>query len=174
MERNEFVKDLQVDPNQLDLDAVTQGELFFKWAERAVEAKARVDKKKLALDITQAELQTCCREKPEKFGLVRVTEGAINAAVQIHKEYVEAYEKYLDARSDSALLDKAVMAMEMRKRMIEVLITLHGQEYFAGPSVPRDLVGAWKEYQEERGEKVQERQKKALKKRKIIRKREEE
>ena len=174
MERNEFEKDLQVDPNQLDLAAVLQGELFFKWAERAVAARAKMDRKKFALDVLQAELQTRCREKPEKFGLVKVTEGAISAAVHTHQKYLEGYEEYLDARNDSALLDKAVVAMETRKRMIEVLITLHGQQYFAGPSVPRNLVGAWKEYQEEKGEKVQGRQIKQMKKRKISRKRKEE
>ena len=132
MERNEFEKDLQIDPNELDLAAVTQGELFFKWAERAVEARGEMDRAKLTLDVKQAELQTRCREKPSKFGLVKVTEGAIAAAVLTHVEYEEAYNKYLAARNDSMLIDKAVAAMEMRKRMIEVLVTLHGQKYFAG------------------------------------------
>ena len=165
-DKNEFEKDLQIDPNQLDLAAVTQGEIFFKWAERAVEARAEMDKSKLQLEVLEATLSIQCRENPADFGLVKMTEGSIKAAVQIHAEYLAGYDKYLRTRKDCALIEKAVIAMEMRKRMIEVLITLHGQQYFAGPSVPRDLVGAWKDYQEEKGERVKTRQKKVLRKRK--------
>ena len=48
----------------------------------------------------------------------------------------------------------AVKAMDDKKRMLQGLITLHGQQYFAGPDVPRDLLASWMESQEGSEKKV--------------------
>lgn len=154
----DLAADRTVDPNQLDIEAARQPELFFKWAERAIEAKIDMEQKKAALDLLEAKINLECRKTPKKFGLDKVTEGAIAAAIQCNEEYIQLQKSFFDARKLSGLLDKAVEALEQKKRMIEVLITLHGQQYFAGPSVPRDLASAWKEYREKVKNKVNERQ----------------
>jgi len=97
--------------------------------------------------------------------LDKVTESAIASRARIDDEYVELYKELLDAKAESALLDQAVAAMEQRKRMLEILVTLHGQEYFAGPSVPRSLVDAWKEHQGRQTARVNDKQQAALRKR---------
>ena len=145
MDANEFTHDRTIDPSQLDMECVRQADRFFAWAERAAEAGAEVDRTKLTMEVTQARLEIECRQTPEKFGLVKITEGGIKAAVIMSDRYEDARQAHINARRESALLDAAVAAMEQKKRMIESLITLHGQSYFAGPSVPRDLVGAWLE-----------------------------
>jgi hypothetical protein len=165
-QQDEFKEDIKLDPNELDVAAATQGELFIKWAERAVKARTEMEYAKLQLETKQARLQIRCRKSPRKFKLEKLTEGAIQAAVLLHPEYQAAHEHYLDARQVCAMLEKAVNGMEMRKRMIEVLITLHGQQYFAGPSVPRDLSKAYREFQEGREDRVKERQVKRMKKKK--------
>ena len=159
MDPEEFIRDKTIDPSQLDVEAARQAETFFKWAERAIEAKALTDRLRLRLEVLEARLGIQCREKPDEFGLSRVTEMAIVAAVKTHQDYITAYKKYLAAKADSSMLDRAVDAMDMKKRMIESLITLHGQQYFAGPSVPRNLVEAWKETQVETEKAVNARQK---------------
>jgi hypothetical protein len=156
---NEFDKDLQIDVHQLDVEAAMQGELFFKWAERSAEATKARDRAKLALDVLEAELDSTIRQSPEEYGLSKVTEGAIQSAIKQIEEWQKAQKDYIEARSESALTDHAVSAMEQRKRMIEVLVTLHGQEYFAGPSVPRDLVSAFEQAREEREKDVTAKQK---------------
>ncbi len=165
MEANEFEKDRQLDPNALDVECLQQADLFFKWAERAVEAKGKADRCKLRMEVIEAKLGRRCREKPEQFGLARVTELGVQSAVKCHKSYTNAYRKWIRARETAQLLDKAVEAMEQRKRMLEVLITLHGQQYFAGPSVPRDLVSAWKEQTEKRDQRTTKRTAKRARKR---------
>jgi len=168
MDRNEFQLDNEIDPGQLDLEACRQASLFFKWAERAIEAKAIADKLKFSVDVTQAKVQAVIRDDPPKYGIGKITEAAINAAVQIHPDYTKAQDTYLDARKAASLLDVARETMEQRKRMIEILVTLHGQQYFAGPSTPRDLVSDWKQYQEGISNKVTETQ--ASRARKRVRK----
>jgi hypothetical protein len=150
VEANELAEDIRVNPEALDVEAAQQAELFFKWAERAVEARADMDRAKLAVDLIEARLGIRMRAKPELYNLTKVTDPAIASAVKRHEKYLDAFQTFLKAKETSALMEKAAEAMEQKKRMIEVLITLHGQEYFAGPSVPRDLGAAWSENQKQR------------------------
>ncbi len=146
MKESEFKEDLQIDPNALDVNAGEQSELYFKWAKKAVAAREAQDEAKLFLDICEAELSSRARLDPDSFGIARVTETAVLTAVRLHPKYEEAQAVHIKARKEAAILEKAVAAMEQRKRMIELLVTLHGQEYFAGPAVPRDFVEAWKHH----------------------------
>ena len=159
MDVNEFQRDKTIDPERLDVECIRQPERFFYWAQQAVEASVEVERARLRADVTEARLEIECRQKPEEFGIAKPTESAIKAAVKIHPKYRKAYKKYLKARENAKLLDAAVTAMEQKKRMLESLITLHGQQYFAGPSVPRDLVAEWKEHQQRIETSVNERQK---------------
>jgi hypothetical protein len=158
MDLEKFERDRVIDPNQLDVAAVTQGDLFFRWAEQAVAAQIELDQAKLKLELVETRLQMECRSNPENFGLAKVTEQGVATAVRAHRDYAEAYKEFLAAKENSLLLGKAVEAMEQRKRMIEVLTTLHGQQYFAGPSVPRDLGACYKEYREGVGTSAASRQ----------------
>lgn len=158
MDANEFQKDKAIDPSQLDVECVRQAETFFKWAERSIEARAEVDRAKFKLEVTESRLEIECRKNPEHFGLGKVTESGIKAAVILHADHREAYKNYIEARREEGLLSVAVQAMDMKKRQLENLITLHGQKYFAGPSVPRDLIGAYVESQKDVEEKFTQRQ----------------
>jgi hypothetical protein len=159
MELNEFIKDKQIDPTQLDMECVKQPERFFHYAQESVKANHELDKAKLHLDVVKAKLDLQCRQSPEDFGLVKPTESAVNAAVLCHALTLKAHEALLEARMNAKLLEAAVDAMEQKKRMLEIMVTLHGQQYFAGPSVPHDLVKDWQEYQEQLGKDVNEKQK---------------
>lgn len=154
MDRSEFEEDLEIDPNQLDVQAATQGDIYFKWAKRAVFAHKQMDRLKLKLDVLTSTLSNKIRLNPDTYGIDRVTEGAIDCAVKTSGEYLEIYEQVTESRYECSLLDKAVDALEQRKRMIECLITLHGQEYFAGPVTPRNLTKIWKDMKEHRTKSV--------------------
>ena len=166
MDSNTFAEDRQIDPEQLDVEAVKQADRTFHYAEQSVHARANVDRIKLQMELIEARLALDCREHPENFGLSKVTEAGIAAAVRLRKEYVEACKAHIEAREESMLLEKAVAAMEMKESMIKVLVSLHGQQYFAGPSVPRDLVSAWKEAQEKTENSVNTKQISKTRKRK--------
>lgn len=165
MDASEFTRDRTIDPSQLDVECVRQADRFFVWAERASIARAEVDRSKLRMDVTLAKLEIECRQKPEDFGLTKATEAGVKAAVMVDDRYEEVRNAHIRAREESGLLDAAVDAMEHKKRMIESLITLHGQQYFAGPSVPRDLVGAWVEDQRKAEEDVNDKQRRKSRKR---------
>lgn len=167
MQRNEFQEDRHIDVNALDVEVAKQPELFFKWSERAVNAKAKVDSAKLRMDVVEATLLASARQHPDDFGIAgRVTDSSVKAAVAIHPDYIKAVKEWHDAREEAGMLSAAVQTMEQKKRMLESLITLHGQNYFAGPSTPRDLGAAWAAQQERSATRLNVRQTTKARKRK--------
>lgn len=144
----EAASDIYLDPEQIDVEATKQANTFFKWSRRLARAKTVSEKLEHMVDVQEARYQIDCRAHPADFGLENVTEPAIKAAVKIHKPFVRLVEQWYEARAAFTLLEPIVKAMEQKKRMLEILTTLHGQEYFAGPSVPRNLPSAWKEYRD--------------------------
>lgn len=149
MDAERMAKDRLIDPSQLDLAAATQADVFFHWAKEASEARGKMDQAKIQIELVENRIALDCRSNPEKYGLAKTTEAAIAAVVKNHREYQQAVSRHLKAMQESQLAVCAAAAMEQRKRMIEVLVTLHGQQYFAGPSVPRDLVTAWNDRQKQ-------------------------
>jgi hypothetical protein len=165
MDLIEFDFDKRIDPDALDTECLRQADVYFKWAERAIEARGEADRLKLKLDTLVAELEIDVRKDPRKYKLDKVTDASAKAKVLSSSEYIEAHERYFSARDDAALLDKATAAMEMKKRMIETLVTLHGQSYFAGPSAPRNLKEAWMKQQEAVADRVNKKQLKIVRRR---------
>ncbi len=158
MDKDELASDREIDPSQLDVECIRQADTFYKWAERYIKADATADEMKSELSALEARLQIDARNNPDAFGILNVTEAAIKAAVLSSNKYVQATKQYQAAIRKASLLGEAVKAMNMKKTMLDLLVTLHGQEYFAGPSVPRDIIAAWEQhngrkYKGKRGEK---------------------
>lgn len=157
MNHDELADDRQLDPEELDINALAQADLYGKWAERSAIAKALEERLEWEVEKKEAELQGRIRKYPAQFGLESSTEAAVKAAVRVHKEYITAKEKYLDARAEAMLLDRAERSLDQRKRMIEELVKLHGQQYFAGPKMPRDIISAWQAHRVAREEATGDR-----------------
>lgn len=135
-----YEKDITISSDELDLDCLEQPSLMLKYTKHLAEMKRQVDEAKEALSITKAEVDRKIREHPESYGIEgKVTEGAITSALLTEDDYQKASKKYIDANYEANMAEGAVKAFEQRKNMLEALIRLHGQQYFAGPSVPRDL-----------------------------------
>jgi hypothetical protein len=134
-----YEKDLQIDDAALDLELLNQASLFMKYAKHYADTQRIVENTKQSLDIVRAGLDKSIRENPEKFKIEKITEGAIQATILIDKGYQLANQQYLDAQYEKNMAGNAVNSMNMRKEMLEGMIKLLAQSYFAGPSVPHDL-----------------------------------
>lgn len=135
----DYDMDLQIDPTALDVEWLEQPRLFMKYAEAAAQAKKEVDQLKEALDVVKAQADHAIREKPEKYGVVKVTEATVMAAVTQEKNVRQSLANLIDARYELEILNGAVRAFEQRKTALENMVRLHGASYFAGPTVPRDI-----------------------------------
>lgn len=138
-EEPEYEEDLYIDPDGLDVEWLSQAQIFMKWSEKSADARARVDRAKMKLDVVEAELGSDVRANPLKYGLEKITESAIRAAILQSDEYDAAMQELISFRHESDILASAVRAFDQRKTALENLVRLQGQNYFAGPSEPRDL-----------------------------------
>jgi len=135
-----YEKDIEIDETSLDIEWLEQPKLFMQYSRHLADMRRRADETKQTLDIVRAEIDRDAREDPEKFQITgKVTEGAITSAVLTNDKYKKAYQDFLDAKYEMDMALSAVRAFEQRKDALENLVRLHGQEYFAGPRVPRDL-----------------------------------
>jgi hypothetical protein len=125
----------EVDIHQLDKEWMEQPALFFEWAERLADTRRDLDEAKSELDVTKAEISRAIRDEPEDYGLEKVTEAAVTAAIPEQEEYKIATKAVSEAKHAVDVYQGVVTALEHRKRALEKLVDLHGQSYFANPRV---------------------------------------
>ena len=156
----DFERDLRIDETALDVECLEQPGLMFTYGRTAAEARFELDNAKENVDVSEALVDGEVRENPGKFGLSKITESAIKSVIMAEQRCVEARSVYRAAKLESDLTTRATIAMDARKKMLELLVQLHGQSYFAGPKVPRDILKEAKRRYEDRHvtEKVQRRQ----------------
>jgi hypothetical protein len=143
MDKAELEADRAIDPGQLDVEAVRQAETYSKWAERQIIATAHVETLEFELSVLEAKLQITARNQPIQQGHKPPTEASFKAWVAGHPEMKALTLQIIDAKKEEGLLKTAASSLHMKKQMLELLGQLHGQQYFAGPGVPRNLMEAW-------------------------------
>ena len=141
LEEGEFDRDTMIEPTALDVEWVEQPSLARKYGKLLAYWTLRMEKAKEQYEVVAAKLDKQIRESPATFGISgKVTETVIANAVKLSAEYRAAYKEYLDVRYEYMVVKEAGMrAIDHKKAALENLVKLHGQQYFAGPNVPRDL-----------------------------------
>lgn len=146
----DFEKDVMIDPDALDVEWLEQPRLMLKYGQIAAEAKNTADNLKEALDSFKAGLDLDIRKEPEKFGIAKITEGAIQSAILQDDKHKELSEELANARYEAEMAKVASMAISTRKDALENLVRLFGMQYFAGPNLPRDLNHEWEAHIKDR------------------------
>ena len=92
-----------------------------------------------------ARLDRRIRRLPKKFKIDRLTETTVANTILLQPSYKDAETEVwrIEGLIDKAyhyhnLLEAAAKALDNRKSSIESLVKLHGQSYFATPSVDDD------------------------------------
>lgn len=162
---------MSIDEDSLDVEWLEQPKKMVQMVKIAANCERELNKTKDKLAQVKADLSRDIRANPDKFGLDKVTENAIFEKVQTHKDYIEAFNDFVDAQYEAQVAAGSVKAMEQRKSALENLVKLHGQQYFAGPKVPRDLSSVVSEFREKQKAKKEARIKigKSMKRNKIER-----
>lgn len=142
-----YEQDMRIDETALDVEWLDQPMLMLKYARIAADAKKELDLAKENLELVKADLDKEIRKHPDDFDIVKITEPLLLNAIISQDEYKEANSKVIEAQYDVNIANGAVKAVEGRKDSLENLVKLHGQQYFAGPSMPRDLTWERKEHQ---------------------------
>ena len=138
MSENDYLRDLKIDPDCLDLIWVRHPYIYMKYSEAAARANDIVRKKKNDLEILYAKLDQEVRVSFEGDGK-KITEGLVKAQILSSDEYIKAQMEYNDAQYQAELCASAVKAMDHKKAALQALVQLWAGSYFAGPKNPRNI-----------------------------------
>lgn len=124
---------------RLDKHFLEQPKLVIDYGLKLADARDGMDRAKASLDIARAEAESEITANPEEFGLSKTTVNAISSAVNLHESVLAATERFNRRKHEVSVLQAMMEALEHRKRSLEALVQLHGQQYYATPQV--DLAG---------------------------------
>jgi hypothetical protein len=130
---------LEIDELRLDEEWLHQPKMRQIWGEKLADAQLELDEAKSVLAVVVAELDNDIRSDPESHGVKKITESAVSSAIPRSDVHQRAVKKLNKARHAVNVLQAAVDGLEHRKRALTSLVELHGQDYFATPSMPRGV-----------------------------------
>lgn len=152
-----YEKDIEIDESALDVEWLEQPSLLMKYIRNAANCRKQVDLMKEKLDFTKAELDSKIRKSPERYKIEKITEGAITSCILMQETFKEINEEYLQAKHELDIAQGAVNAIHQRKDALENLTRLYGLQYFAGPSISRDITQEREKRKEKINSKISER-----------------
>ena len=132
----------EIDTTRLDEEWIRQPKLFFEYSVQLVDAREAQRESLSQLNVVKAQLDKRIRLKPKKYGIDKLSEPRIAHTIITRPKYKEADELANKRTYRVQILQAAVSALEHRRKALERLVSLHGQNYF---SVPRPLDEASKE-----------------------------
>lgn len=149
-----YEKDIRIDEQALDIEWLDQAELAIRYGKYWNACKEELTRAEENVKLVTAELILKINRNPEKYlgKDIKPTDAKIDAAVKSHPELIEAKEKWITALSaaNNAEIIKNEISFT-RKAALENLVNLYGQNYFAGPTMKRNL-------REEREKRMKESQ----------------
>lgn len=140
MAEQDYNLDMEIQPDELDLEWLDQPKLMVKYTMKLADARMRKDLAKEEVDLIKATLDRKIREKPDRYHLEKITEAVVAATILTLDDYKDVMKKLIRANHEVNILSGVVSAVEQRKQALENMVRLFGQSYFAGPSIPRNLM----------------------------------
>jgi aminoglycoside phosphotransferase len=135
MDREQYRKALEIDHLALDQEWLVQPKLFFRFAARLADKKQEYQEVKRELDLLHAEISKKIRSSPSKWELVKPSNEVVLNTVTIQPEYQDKVKEVNKKRHEVDVLEALVSAMDHKKRALERLVILHGQNYYSTPKV---------------------------------------
>lgn len=139
---SDYGRDMAIDVTALDVEWAEQAELSMQYGRMWAEAQDAASKAEEHVKYMRSKLIRRASKDPETClgkGL-KATDTQLEAYYRTHKDYLAAKDDWLEKVNDLNLIAIAKNEIAFtRKSALENLVTLHGQGYFAGPNVPRDL-----------------------------------
>ena len=114
----DFQLEVSIDPNALDTEWERQASLVMKCATEHADAIYERDKIKENIEFTRADLDSAIRKNPEKYGLTKITEGAVKSAIDKHPDFKDLQEQLHDANRTVNIFAGARSAFENKKKAI--------------------------------------------------------
>jgi hypothetical protein len=136
-----YKEDMRIDESALDVECLDQAELAMKYAAYYADIKTEVAQKEEEIKVCRSELIDEVNSDPVKCcGKEKPNAADIEAYYRTDPEHKRLKQEFIALSKELIYAEHAKNEIGFtRKAMLEALITLHGQQYFAGPKMPRDL-----------------------------------
>lgn len=125
--------DLRIDRTALDEEWLRQATLYHFNAVQLADARLDLDEAKDRLAVIEAELDLAIRQDPEKYGISKLTEKAIEHAVVLSSRYQKAKEETNQAKHLTDVLNAKVTGLDHKKKALEFLVQLENREFYSEP-----------------------------------------
>jgi hypothetical protein len=117
-----------IDKFALDEECIKQNKLMAKVVEECIEAVESFNELSVELATKKAELDLMIRNEPEKYGLAKVTESAITAAITVAVQEIMEDLSKAESRKYAAILKKEEVLA--RGNDLKNLINLYLNDYY--------------------------------------------
>lgn len=124
---------LAIDEDNLGRECNRLPRQFHRAALALANTKRDLSEAQSALSVVEAELALLIRQKPERYGLDKVTESSIKELMAINPK-VTNLEKVIRGLEHNRDVEQAlVTALDVKKRMLVAEVELHGMNYYSEP-----------------------------------------
>lgn len=130
MTASEIQAMLDINPNALDEEWLRQSGIVMSLGEMWVNACAERDAQKDNIKIIEAAAQAAVRTNPESYGIVKVTEAQVAAAVDNDQEVAAARQELVALSQAASILQIGRDAANHRKDALNALTQLYLSGYF--------------------------------------------
>lgn len=145
----DFEREIEIDPDQLDLEWLRQPQLYAKYSNAVSSLKAAADRAKERTEVVRSELDSKIRSNPESYGLAKATDTAVLSSVTASATYQQARTEQFAAAEEYSQAANALSALEHRRSALENLVKLHLAGYFGSSSEVRTSLGErWSEFKD--------------------------
>lgn len=125
-----YKEDMKVDRFNLEIELERHTHIYLKYMDLEVEAQDIRDKLERRVDLIKAEMDAKVRSNPKRYGIEKISEGAIKSVVIKSQQYQEAEEEYLRAVKRARTLSGIMKGMEHRKASLKELTSLFTNGYY--------------------------------------------
>lgn len=123
----------EIDMDMLDKEVERQPGLIREYGERLADARKKHSEAEAELKVVKAEIDELVRKRPDRFGLEKVTEPAIENKIVLSDKHKEQVQEVIDCKHRVDILAAAVKTLEHKKSMVEQACDLWAREYYGEP-----------------------------------------
>lgn len=158
MKERDYIEDLKINPDALDVESVEQASLCQTYVKLAADAKRVAKRAHEKLKVIKSQIILKVNKDPETYlgKGVKVSDVKVEAFYRCDRDYKQAKDEWIDAEYKASILEGAAWNFKDRKDLIDFLIVLEGRSYFKGPSIPRDLSEEVKQHYAKRQQELEE------------------
>lgn len=122
---------MSIDKDALDEELLRQSNLAFRYGKKTADLRDRMDRAKLAMEVGFATVANAARNDPASYGIEKVTNDSINAAVLCDPDYQTHQDRWLAAKHDYEVTQAALNAIDSKRKCLDNLIKLLCIDYFS-------------------------------------------